>query len=229
MRIRLVGVASRRENFDLDPEHTDTAQHQPQIGRFKHHDRVGDRAIFGNRAQRAIAGALLFDHRDKSQAALGEQVGLYVTQCTKSEHADGKSALHVTGAAAVHPSIAAHRLEWRGRPKMRRFSGHDIHVPIQKQQQVAISRRRSDDLVAALGELLHSGGHASARVIQRTIGERQPLDRQPEGGGFAGEHFHCRLFEPDHAWDAHKRLEKSERSLRVSVYRSIQLPHAPRR
>ena len=102
-------------------------------------------------------------------------------------------------------------------------------MSVQKQEQIAIPRRRSDDLVAALGELLHCGGHASARVTKRTVGERQPLDRQSEGGGFVGEHFHCRLFEPGHAWDAHKRLQKGKRPLRVSVYRSIQLPHAPRR
>ena len=82
---------------------------------------------------------------------------------------------------------------------------------------------------AVVRDVIRAWGDTGARVAERAIGKREPFDLETRLGRLGGEYLHGRLFEPCHAGNAHQSLEKGEGPLGVSVYRSLQLPHASSR
>ena len=194
---------------DPGPDHTDFGGiHRRQAGAgFGDDHRVGARQR-QHGGERAIAGAFLLDHR--LHLHLGRRLQARHAQRLERGDIGDDARLHVTGAAAIHPSVADRRLEGRRQPHVRRTLRHHIDMPLQRQAASARCARRvyGHDIVAPV--IADQRRREAGVVFQRLRQHRHAAWRQAKAVIYTRHFVQRRVFVAERRGAAHQPRQRRD-------------------
>ena len=124
-------MRGRAEHADLEPQHPDLGGPDRVLRRLGEDRGVG-RVPGQHAGERAVAGALLLDHRlELHPPARGEAEALQAAH--RADHRR-QPRLHVAGAAPVHPLPLDARVVGVAAPQRDRLRADDVDVPVEDQR-----------------------------------------------------------------------------------------------
>ena len=157
-----------------DPGHAHLRAQDGVVEGLRDDGGVGAEAVV-QAGQRAVAGALLLDHR--LQEYRRGRAAAQALHGPEGGDGGGDARLHVARAATVQAVAVDARLEWRRRPELLHPHRHHVDVAVEDQRAAAALRARpvrADDVVVAVPA---AHGRRIAGQMREFIGPHRDAQR----------------------------------------------------
>jgi hypothetical protein len=125
------GVLGIAVDLHLEPDRANLRAQKLRLERLRDERRLGAIAASQTR-QRAVAGALLLDHRLEKN--LGRGLHAEAFESLERIETRRQSGLHIAGSASVHPAVPDRRFVRITCPVLARSGGNDVDVTVENER-----------------------------------------------------------------------------------------------